>query len=450
LSDVAKPPETIVAAPAVSLPGVRSRARTWAPVALIVGVFIAISTFYNYRVPLYEAPDELAHATYMRVIADEGRLPRFETIAEYESWQPPLYYVVGAATLTILGLDSPQELAWNPNFPSERQNYIHTEKEDFPYSGPVLSVHVLRGVGVLFGAGTIVMIYLASLVIFPQRRLLAFASAATVAFIPQFAYISATVSNDPPSFFFAAAIVYLGLRSFRDPSPGLVLLAAIAIGLGALTKLSTLVVAVVPIAAVTMQSIGWREKIVRLAVLGLLPLAMAGWFYGRSLVIWGAVFPEHLFWPQNPVPLWDPAYRENFLEPLSQSFWFTGGPANIHISPIIYHVLDTVLVLALAGVIVTFVSSRLDGFQRRALLLLSALPLLAVGMVLYHSVAHDFQAQGRFLFVAMPAFAILMPLGLSALFSRQLERDHPAMLGLPLLLLAVNVSVFAITLPRHY
>jgi hypothetical protein len=450
LSDLATARANTLTAEPIPLSKLGTRVRWWVPLGVVVATFIVVSTYYNVRVPLYEAPDEFAHAEYVRIIADESRLPEFESIEEYEAWQPPLYYAVAAATLTVLGLDSPPRLEWNVNFPNERQNYVHTDNEDFPYNGAVLGAHVARGLNTLFGVGTVVLIYVTALLIFPQRRWLAFGASATVALVPQFAFISATISNDPASFFFAAAIVYLGLRSFRESSFWLVVLAGVAIALGALTKLSTLVVAVVPVAAVLLAATDWREKCARLAVLGLLPLAFAGWFFVRSLILWGTVFPSDLFWPLDPRPIWDPAYRQEFLEPVRQSFWYSGGPANIRTSPIIYDVLDVVSVLALAGIIVTFVSAQLTRFQKHALLALSILPVLALAMMLYHSVENDFLKQGRYLFVAMPAFAIMMPLGLSALFASDRGRDNAGVLVLPVMLLALNLSIFAITLPRYY
>ena len=228
------------------------------------------------------------------------------------------------------------------------------------------------------------------------------------------------------------------------------LLAAAAVSLGALAKVSTLVVAVVPLVAILLQSIPWQRKIPLLAVLALLPIAVAGWFYVRSVILWGSFYPDDLFWKLNPLPIWNSRYREDFLQPLRESFWYTGGPANIRLASIIYDLLNVTFVLAVAGVIVTFMSARLSAFEKRGLALLSALPALALAMLLYFSVEHDFQQQGRYLFSAIPGFAILLPLGIGALFSRDRLRDHAAMLSVPALLLAVNLYVFTVTLPDYY
>jgi hypothetical protein len=76
--------------------------------------------------------------------------------------------------------------------------------------------------------------------------------------------------------------------------------------------------------------------------------------------------------------------------------------------------------------------------------------VLALLSVIYFSVMYAMQNQGRYLFVAMPAFAILLPLGLSGLLSRDGERDHPIMLALPVLLLAINIAIFTTILPKYY
>ncbi len=450
LSGLVKAQAATSAARPVPAEGLSAHLGAWVPLGAIVATFIAVSTFYNVRVPLYEAPDESAHARYVKSIADKGELPRFRSVPEFESWQPPLYYAVGAAALKILNLDSPPELEWNPNFPAQAENFMHTSEEDFPYSEAALGVHVLRGISTLFGAGTVVFIYLTAAVIFPKRRLLWFAAAASAALTPQFAFISSSVNNNAASFFFASATVYFGLRYLRDLGTVWLVFAALTLSLGALTQLSTSVSGIVPLAAILLQPNAWRQKVPALAVIIIMPLVTAGWFYLRSIILWGAIFPDRLFFPLHPTPIWDPAYRQVYFEQLRDSFWYIGGPMNLRLSPIIYDVLDLTSVLALAGLIVTFASSRLVRLEKLGVTLLSALPVLTLGMLLYFSVEHDFQPQGRHLMVAMPGFAILLPLGLGALLSPQGDRDHPVMLALPALLLLVNLSIFTITLPRYY
>jgi 4-amino-4-deoxy-L-arabinose transferase-like glycosyltransferase len=413
-------------------------------------VFVVVSTAYNVRVPLYEAPDEAAHARYVESIVSDGELPRFETHDEYESWQPPLFYAAGAGALLLLQLDSPPELAWNPRFPLQKNNYIHTDDEEWPYSGPVLSAHVLRGVSMLFGAGTVIFIYLTALLVFPGRRLLAFAAAATAALLPQFAFISSTVSNDAASFFCAAAVVYFGLRHLREGRDFWLLFAVLALGLGLLSKTTVWIAGIVPFVSVFYHSRGVGHIGVRLVMLLMIPPVVAGWFYIRSVALWGEPFPGYLMFWMEPRPIWDSYYSTIFLQDLSRSFWYVGGAFNVKLDPLVYDILSGTFVLAIAGLIVSFASSRFNVDEKRAVLVLTALPLLALGTVLYFSITQDFQTQARYLFVAMPAFAILLPLGVGALFTRESVRDHASMLALPAILLVTNIWILADTLPATY
>jgi 4-amino-4-deoxy-L-arabinose transferase-like glycosyltransferase len=438
-----------IAARTQTIETVRLRAAPWLPLAAAVVLFVAVSTGYNVATPLYEAPDEAAHALYAGSIAERGELPRFETDFEYESWQPPLYYAVGAAALKLAALDPPPVLTTNPNYPPEINNYVHTSSEDFPYSEPVLAVHVLRAVNTLFSAGTVVLIYLTAILLFPARRLLALTAASTAGLIPQFAFISATVSNDPSATFFTSAAAYFGLRLLDEDRQTWLLLAVLSMSLGALAKLTALIGGVIPLGAVLLSSQGWDKKTRSLALLALGPLVLAGWFYVRSILLWGAVYPVDLFWPGHPKPIWDPVYRTIFLHAVRDSFWYVGGPYVLHLKQIIHDVLDVLSVIGLAGVIVSFRRLGLSTFQKRGLLLLLPLPVLVFAMLIQFSVMYGFSPQGRYLFPAMSAFAILLPLGLSTVFSRD-DRDSPLMLALPAVLLAVNVHIFAITLPGAY
>lgn len=420
----------------------------WLPLLIILCGYLFVALGFNVKAPLYEAPDERAHVEYVTILMNDASLPSFEQ--SYQSWQPPLYYLAGAGLLKLLRLPAPYEPTSNPDFPTQPNVMLHNDAESFPYAEPVLSMHVLRFVSTLFGAGTVVFIFLTALAIFPHRRLLAISSAAMTAFLPQFAFITGTVNNDSAGVFFVAAIVYFGVRYMKEGERQWLVASAIALALGALTKSTVLLAGIVPFVGILLQSKDWREKAREVALLGLAPLLFAGWFYARSIALWGNVYPTELMQGIQARDIADPAYRTVFLPWIRHSYWFTGGYMNIELTQIYYDILDAVTMLGIAGVVVFFVWRQVEGFQRQALLTLAALfPLVFLGIVWY-SMNVDFQPQGRYLFMAQPAIAILLSLGLSTLFSRDHHRDNRLVVGLPLGLLALNISILAVTLPDVY
>ncbi len=420
----------------------------WLPLVAIVAGFLVLASSYSVQVPVYEAPDETAHAQYANFLVTHAQLP--DIPQSYEGWQPPLYYAVGGLALKMLGLDSLPSLAVNPNRGIEPNFLIHTSAESFPYSDSVLSVHVLRWISALFGAATLVVIYFTALMLFPKRKLLAFSAAATAGLVPQFAFMSGSVDNDIPAVFFGSLVIYFGLRLLKEGSLACGLGAALALSLGGLTKTTALWAGVIPLLAIFLSPTSWPRRGQLLSLVTALPLATAGLFQLRNYLVWGAVLPGEVLAGSRPLDLWDPAYRRVFLGLLRESYWYMGGWMSVRLSPIIHDALNVISVLALGGVIVAFVSNQLSAFQRQGLLLLGLLCVVALLCIVYFSVRMDFQPQGRYLFVAQPGFAILFTLGLGALFSRDLRVDHPMTLALPLVLIAVNVSIFTINLPRAY
>lgn len=408
---------------------------------------MALAICYSVRVPLYEAPDEIAHAQYASFMATQQRLP--DIPQSYEGWQPPLYYVVGGLALKVLGLESLPSLELNPNRGVSEPNwYLHTD-EGFPYSRSVLSVHVLRWITALFGAATLVVIYFTALLLFPQRRLLALSAAATAGLVPQFAFMSGSVDNDIPAVFFGSLVIYFGLRLLRDGSLVCGVAAAAALSLGGLTKNTALWAGVVPLLGIFLSPVAWPTKGKLLLFLAILPLSTAGLWQLRNFIVWGAVWPGDLL-GGHPFHLWDPVFRRVFLLWLRESYWYVGGWMDVSLSPIIYDALDVISVLGLGGVLVAITSGQLSPFQRRGLLLLGLACVTALLFIVYVSATMDFQPQGRYLFVAQPGFAIFFTLGLGALFSRNIRDDHPMTVALPIILIALNISILTINLPRAY
>jgi Dolichyl-phosphate-mannose-protein mannosyltransferase len=445
------PPEGKAAAEVRAAGTQRRLLRAWLPIASLIVLYVSLATAYNITVPLYEAPDEHSHVAYVDHLMRTGEIPDIPRI--YEAAGPPFYHAVGAAVLKVVGFSPPYiELPENPAYPAQQNHWFHTPSEnDLPFRGPVLGIHVLRGVSTVFGVGTIVFVYLIVLLLFPGRSLLAWAAAANTALLPQFAFVGGAVMNDTALAFFAAAAIYSILRVVNDGQMLWVPVAAASLALGFLTEGSMIVVAVVCALALLVSPLSWRHRGLALGALVLVPLLVAGWFYIRNLALFGDVYPaEELTGDGEARPLTDKLYREVFVSGLQESYWYTGGWMTVRVAMIVYQFLNVVAGMALAGVIVMLIRDKLTFFQRRGVYLLAALLALAILEILYVNTRIGYESQGRFLFVAQPAIALLFALGINALFQRSSEKDHSSIVLLPVLLFSLNIGILTLTLPTVY
>ena len=432
----------------------------WLHAGSLALLFIAVATAYNALVPLYEAPDEAAHVSYVHHIQRTGRIP--EITDTYEAVGPPLYHAAGAGVLKLLGLSQPLlPMPTNPEFPGQPNYYLHTPAEDdLPFRGPVLSHHVLRMISTLFGAGTVVFIYLIVRLLFPCRPLLAWSAGANTALLPQFAFVGGAVMNDTTLAFFSASAIYFSFRFMKEGSAIWVLAAAGSLSLGFLTEVSMAVTAAVcALAVFFFCPLPWRRRAISVGLLAAAPLAVAGWFYVGHLLQYEVFFPVDALRtcpgcsvsPLSPgLPLDHPNYRGAFQSLLDRSYWFVGGGMNVYVVDAMYQFLDILAGMALGGAILIIVRRNISTFQQRGLLLLGALFVLALVEIMLVSVRISYQPQGRYLFIAQPAIALLFAIGLAALFQPDAQRDHVASLLLPVILFGLNVGILTLTLPTVY
>ncbi|MGC9333648.1 MAG: glycosyltransferase family 39 protein [Anaerolineae bacterium] len=181
-------------------------------VALLLA-YILLATWYSLTVPLGEAPDEVPHFTYVRYLAQHGRLPT--TTEEHEAFQPPLYYALGAA-LTFWIEDHPQAPfavranahydALDPRAP--KNLLLHTSDEAWPYRGWALAWHLVRLLSIALGAVTVWATYRLGRVLFPRQPAVPLTMAALVAFTPQFLFVTAVVNNDNAATAFSALVLW--------------------------------------------------------------------------------------------------------------------------------------------------------------------------------------------------------------------------------------------------
>lgn len=270
--------------------------------------FVALALAWNVVVPPYENLDEIEHAEVIRYVAVTGRLPvhgAAETAGfavRQEASQPPLYYLLGALGVRLLRLPTDPPAAFPvPGAvvacgPSEsfynKATWAHAPyQEDFPWQGPLLTLHGLRLFSTLLQVATVLGVWTLARRLFP-RGWIAPVATAIVAFNPQFLLVAAGVNNDNLVTPLATWGLVVALDLWQHgPTVRRALLLGILSGLAALSKLSGL--ALIGLSGLVLLAWGWRERQpwYRLVLWGLLVgipavLLVAPWL-ARNLRLYG-------------------------------------------------------------------------------------------------------------------------------------------------------------------
>jgi hypothetical protein len=410
--------------------------RVW--LVLILIAFVLLGLIYSATVPLFEAPDEIWHFAFADHLAHGSGLPVLSANKSAflrEAGQPPLYYATVA--LVILPFDRSDFPTWvrfNASHPaitrgatSDTPNvFIHTAREDWPWTGSVLAVHVGRLVSIALSVLTIVGVYQIARSV-TGRDDWALLSAAMIAFTPQFVYISSSVNNDSLA---AATSVWVGVAALHMSNLESPISTRCAIGTGSLlgfgllSKLGGLVLG-------PLVGLGFLVHLVRRrsalkseigpAVLSgltilIAALAVSGWWFVRNVMLYG----DPLGWSvwlsdigvRTPTPtVWQLAPE---LPALFRTYWadLPGLPVSMEI----YSLLFVFTLVACAGIVGAQVAGRkahIENFKfeiRHFLFILLWFGGVFVGVLRYMQTTPA--AQGRLLFPALAPIAVLMVMGL--------------------------------------
>jgi hypothetical protein len=279
------------------------------PLAWLLGISFALATANGMIVPSFESIDEPQHFNFARYLAEGNGLPDqrdFALAEEYgygqEGGQAPLYYWLCALILRGLGKDvgdvavltrpNPLSNCGNTSQPYSKGLWMRDPwRETWPYYGAALGVHVLR----LFSAALVMLtvsgVYLTARTVFPAIHSVGLVTAALVGFNPRFLTTAAAVSNDNLLAALSAWGVYLTAATLRQ-GPSLVRSLALGVvtGLVLLTKVSG--VFLLPLAVLALADVAWRERkwvrsLRHIALIGLLCMVIAGWWYVGNLIRYG-------------------------------------------------------------------------------------------------------------------------------------------------------------------
>jgi 4-amino-4-deoxy-L-arabinose transferase-like glycosyltransferase len=344
---------------------------------VLLVLYLLLALAYWTVTPIYEGPDEPMHYAYVRHLVKTGRLPPLTGYegghpAHQESSQPPLYYIV-AALLTSWTPDRGDYatlLERNPHFaypapptvPDNKNTWLHTPTEDFPWRSTILAIRLTRLVSLLFGALGIIATWGLGRELWPSSDYLPLLAAGVAAFTPQFLFMSVVVSNDTAATALSACVLWVATRlARRSVNTHHALLLGLLLGLAALTKLSAL--GLVPLAMFAVSVRVWQQHseaapsrrlsfvIGHLSLAILTTLAVSGWWYARNWILYGNPFNTqvHMTSPwawDGPRPLRAALAQMGGVE---RSFWGMFGTGNVGLPDGVYMALRVGWLLALAG-----------------------------------------------------------------------------------------------------
>lgn len=466
-------PATVAGAGATTRAGAATR---WG-VAGLLALFLVLATAYGGVVPLWEAPDEPGHFQFVRYLAEGNGLPvqgpvREQNPVRYGS-QPPLYYLTGAALTFWLPmenlwvLESNRHFTFDASFSGGVNTVWHLSPEEaFPWRGGILAAHLVRLLSTLYGAGTVLFTFLFVRTLLPRRAALALGAAGLVATLPQFLFVHGAVNNDTLVTLCLTFGLWLLARRLRGVAGrGDDLGLGLALGLGALAKLSGLTLA--PLVALVVVYVAWRDRrtegvraaLVAIAGPGLrvvaVALAVSGWWFARNLALYG----DPLGWGRWTTTRSDlvrdrPMKLEEVVEGapvLFRSFWGVFGWMNVELPEGWYTAALAASLLAGLGLLVALAVAvrRRERVELEAMgLALAAVAVTYVAVVRFAATFGGSGWQGRYLFGAVAAIALLLVLGWDALLAR---RATALLAGLvPLALGAGAVAALALVVAPAY
>jgi len=414
----------------------------------------------------FSGHDELAHFSYVRTLATEGRIPQLPDLAAWRAGlrggDPPptdeipaeLYPYCRFALDWYCDPESPRWGADPPRivtvpgmgyFPSGYQYaanhpplYYASMVPLYDASSgasPVAQQYLLRLAAIPFGLLTVYAAYRSTRSLFPGDAFLTVTVPAFVAFQPQISYEAAMVNNDIVAIAITSLILWGVIAGMRDRFPfRLCAMLGVALGLDLLAKGSAVTVAPI-IAAGIVLGAGWRDwrgLLVRGVVIGIPAVLLAAPWYLFLYRTYGdfsglARVKELQYWNAPMGSFFELLTDPEFITNRFKETWGEFGWRQIHLRPELLWAIAIPTILASAGLALYafMVLSRLPGWradavmrpepwQRNTLIILFLTCVVAYLAVIQFGTEFAL-SQARYYFPAINAGALLVMLGLRTL-----------------------------------
>jgi 4-amino-4-deoxy-L-arabinose transferase-like glycosyltransferase len=380
-------------------------------VLLSVAVFVLCAAMYALATPFGQAPDEKSHLAYVQLVAQHLQLP----VNSPERQQPPLYYLIAALVYRLTG-----SIGW------------------------------VQALSIACGTAAVLVTGLCARELWPAKPKRWVLTALLAATLPQFQFISASVSNDAFAVMVAALVTLLMIRVIMRPTvswlPWAIGLAFAAVLLAKETDYFLIAVLVVMVVRF------WPRRDLAGALVPMigLPAMLAGWWFVRNLTTFDSLLPPFTpLYTDAPLRLTDASLAYDWWSLTFKSFFAVFGNMSTQIqfngTEFVYTTLQVgSAVIGVSGVAVAAIRWR--PWPARARWLAGAcivVPMIALTQMAVSSISVDYQPQGRYLFVAGPVLAIGTVFAVGALAAR-LPRWSGAGAGTVLVIAGLFLDVFGL------
>lgn len=424
---------------------------TWRDAVAAAGMITcALGLAYALVAPAFRGPDENSHLSLITHLAESWSYPGYREQSTVRSWAPAIqgesFYGRSRDELHNLEMERAPARSERPTAADlpVRDGHYHMAQHPPAYYlvaagvdrthralvGPVAidrQLFVIRILGVLLvtGAGVLIVLSARELGATPRVGL---AAGLAPLIVPQYAFMAGMANTDDLVVLAAAAITFLGARVLGgDESLRTGVAIALIGGIALLTKAFALAfvpwILVLYVAAALANGIHRRLVASGLvAILG--ALLVGGWWWMKNALTYGTIQPRATQRQSPSLPEWSEAveWLLAIVPQLTMTFWgwFGGLAAGVRV-PTAVAAAGTVV--GVVGVVAAIASgSRNDRVRAAALVALFGIAFAGVMLASFDVFKNvgRVRGQGRYLFLAVPACAVVWATGAFRLAGRHL------------------------------
>jgi len=434
---------------------------------LLLALYVVKQSLFVFAFRPFSGHDEIAHYSYLRTVATEGRVPVLPELAQWQAavrneaeptvdgfpdelypycqyalyWHcepdDPQWALNPPRMVTFLGDYFPTGYQYGANHPPLYyilMTPLYWASDDL---SPVAQHYLFRLAAIPFGLLTVAFAYGLTRVLFPADAFLAVTVPTVVAFQPQISYEAAMLNNDSMSIALYSAMLFLIVLGIRDRFPArLCVLLGFTLGLALLTKSNSLT-AMPLIAVAVIAAVGWRQVRVWLTrgSLILLPAALlaAPWYlflyrtYG-NLDGLDQIAALQAYWNEPAGTFVGMLTSWDFIVMRFRETWGEFGWRRIHLTSTLNWLIALPIVVAAVGLARYLVAAARDRRPDRAEPALARWQWLGLGVlgltciVAYLAIiqfgTRFALTQARYFFPAVNAAVLLLLFGLRTLIPR--------------------------------